>query len=190
MAPAGDPLTGTATQGQTAPVARGPAIAVSWQARAAGWDSELVRFQHTVVISCVPEVVFSWIENPDRARQWQPDVAGGEVVHAEPGLVGTEFREILQGNRGRVEMRGRITEFQPGTAMAVLLEGQGMTVTARYQVSPHPRGTLLRAEQSLTLPGRAAKLLQPLIRRRVAARARADLQRLKHLCESDASGPK
>ena len=67
--------------------------------------------------------------------------------------------------------------------MAVLLKGQGMTVTARYEVSLHPAGTLLRAEQSLSLPGRVARLLEPLIRRRVATRARADLQRLKHLCE-------
>ena len=143
-----------------------------------------MRFQHRVVIGCPPEVVFGWIEDPERARQWQPDVAGGEVLHAEPGMVGTEFREVLQDNRGRAEMHGRITEFQPGSSMAVRLEGQGMTVTARYEVRPHPVGTLLQAEQSLTLPGPMARLFEPLIRRRVAARARADLQRLKHLCES------
>ena len=137
-----------------------------------------------MVIRCAPEVVFSWIEDPDRARQWQPDVAGGEVLHAEPGMVGTEFLEVLQDNRGRVEMHGRITEFQPGTSMAVLLKGQGMTVTARYEVSPHPAGTLLHVEQSLALPGRVARLLEPLIRRRVATRARTDLRRLKQLCES------
>ncbi len=106
------------------------------------------------------------------------------MLHAEPGMVGTESREVLQDNLGRVEMHGRIMEFHPGASMAVLLEGQGMTVTARYEVSPHPAGTLLHVEQSLAVPGRVARLLEPLIRRRVATRARADLQRLKHLCES------
>lgn len=130
-------------------------------------------------------MVFGWIEDPERARQWQPDVVGGEVLHAEPGMVGTEFREVLADSHGHVEMHGRITEFHPGTSMAVQLEGQGMTVSARYEVSPHPAGTLLQAQQSLTLPGRLTRLLEPLIRRRVAARARADLQRLKHLCESE-----
>jgi hypothetical protein len=147
----------------------------------------VVRFQHALVIRCAPEVVFGWIEDPERARQWQPDVAGGEVLHAEPGMVGTEFREVLADRRGHVEMHGRITEFQPGTSMAVLLKGRGMTVTVRYEVSPHPAGSLLRAEQSLSLPGRLVRLLEPLIRRRVAARAQADLQRLKNLCENDAS---
>jgi hypothetical protein len=132
-------------------------------------------------------VVFSWIEDPERARRWQPDVAGGEVLHAEPGIVGTEFREVLADRGGQVEMHGRITEFQPGTSMAVLLKGQGMTVTARYEVSPHPAGTLLQVQQSLSLPGRLARLLEPLIRRRVAARGQADLKRLKNLCENDAS---
>jgi hypothetical protein len=145
-----------------------------------------VRFQHCVVIRCAPEVVFGWIEDPERARQWQPDVAEGEVLHAQPGMVGTEFREVLGDRGGHVEMHGRITEFQTGTSMAVLLEGQGMVVTARYEVSRHPAGTLLQVQQSLSLPGRLARLLEPLIRRRVAARARADLQRLKNLCEKDA----
>lgn len=144
----------------------------------------LVRLQHSAVSRCAPDVVFGWIEDPERVRLWQPDGAGAEVLRAEPGMVGTEFREVLQDDRGRVEMRGRITEFQPGTSMAVRLEGQGMTVTARYEVSPHPAGTLLQVEQSLTLPGRAARLLEPLIRHRVSARARADLRRLKRLCES------
>ena len=147
----------------------------------------MVRFQHSLVIRCAPEAVFSWIEDPDRARQWQPDVAGSEVLHAEPGMVGTEFREVLADGRGHAEMRGRIIEFRPGTSMAVRLEGEGMTVIARYEVSPHPAGTLLRAQQSLFLAGRLARLLEPLIRRRVGARARADLQRLKHLCETQAS---
>ncbi len=144
-----------------------------------------MRFQHSVVIRCAPDVVFGWIEDPERARQWQPDVAEGEVLHAEPGMVGTEFREVLRDNRGHVEMRGRITEFRPGASMAVRLEGQGMTVTARYEVSPHRLGTLLHAEQSLTLPGRAARLLEPLVRCRVATRARADLRRLQRLCEGE-----
>jgi uncharacterized protein YndB with AHSA1/START domain len=142
-----------------------------------------MRLRHSIVIERAPAVVFDWIGDPERARLWQPDVVAGEVLHAEPGMIGTEFREVLQDGRGRVEMHGRISDFQPGKAMAVSLEGQGMTVTARYDVGPHPVGTLLRVDQSLTLPGRWARVLEPLIRRRVAARAQADLHRLKRLCE-------
>jgi hypothetical protein len=132
-------------------------------------------------------VVFGWIEDPERASQWQPDVAGQEVLHDEPGMVGTEFRELLADGRRHVHMHGRITEFTPNRSMAVLLKAEGMTVTARYELHPHPAGTLLQVQQSLSLPGRLAKLLEPLIRRRVAARARADLRRLKNLCESSTS---
>lgn len=142
-----------------------------------------MRFRHSMVIARPPDLVFAWIGDPERARLWQPDVAEGEILHAEPGMVGTRFREVLQDGRGRAEMQGRITEFRPGRSMAVRLEGHGMTVTARFEVSPHPRGTLLRADQSLVLPGRLAGVMQPLIRWRVAARARADLNRLRRLCE-------
>lgn len=80
------------------------------------------------------------------------------MLHAELGLFGTEFVEVLADRRGRVELHGRITEFQPGTSVAVLLEGPGMTITARYEVMviPHPGATLLRVQQSLSLPGRLA----------------------------------
>ena len=114
-------------------------------------------------------------------------MAGEEVLNAEPGMVGTEFREVLADGRGHIEMYGRITDFTPDASMAVLLKGQGMTATARYEVSSHPDGTLLQVQQSLSLPGRLARLPEPLIRRGVLARAEADLQRLKNLCENDAS---
>ncbi len=135
-----------------------------------------------MTISAPPEEVFAWIADPERARQWQPDVAGGHITHREPGMVGTRFVEVLAGSRGRVEMHGQITAFEPGRTMAVHLEGAGMSVVARYDVRPHPAGAEVVADQKLSLGG-LARLLEPLARRRIAARARADLQRLKSLCE-------
>jgi hypothetical protein len=143
-----------------------------------------VYLRHSLVIACDPDHVFGWIEDPQRARLWQPDVADTEVLQAAPGMVGTVFRETLRDGRGSLEMRGRITEFVPGRSMAVLLEGQGVTVEARYVVVPHPLGARLEAEQRMSLPGRFARVLEPLVRRRVAQRARADLERLKSLCEA------
>lgn len=150
-----------------------------------------MRFEHSVVIDSEPEVVFGWIGDPQRAREWQPDIAAAEVLHEEPDVVGTEFREVLEEGRGRIEMHGRIIEFEPGRSMAVQLEGHGVRVTARYEVSAHPAGALVQAQQSLALPGGVARLLEPLVRRRVSARAHADLQRLKDLCEraSPPGGP-
>ena len=142
-----------------------------------------MRLRHVVAIAAPPQEVFEWIADPERARRWQPDVAGGYVTHHEPGMVGTRFVEVLADDRGRVEMRGQITAFEPGRTMAVRLEGAGMTVTARYDVRPHPMGSEVIAQQSVALRG-LGRLVEPLVRRRVAARARADLQRLRSLCEA------
>lgn len=148
-----------------------------------------MHVRHSLVIESPPEQVFSWIEHPQRARMWQPDVGDAEVLQATPGMVGTVFREVLRDSRGSVEMQGRITEFEPGRSMAVHLQGQGLSVDARYEVAPHPQGTLLHAEQTVVLPGRFARLVEPLVRRRVARRGAADLQRLKRLCEDRAATP-
>lgn len=141
------------------------------------------------MIGSSPEHVFSWIEHPQRARMWQSDVGETEVLEATPGMVGTVFREVLRDSRGSVEMRGRITEFEPGRSMAVHLEGHGLSVDVRYEVAPHPRGTRLQAEQALSLPGRFARVVEPVVRRRVAQRSEADLQRLKALCEGRTAMP-
>jgi uncharacterized protein YndB with AHSA1/START domain len=72
-----------------------------------------VHVRQSLVIDSSPEHVFSWIEQPQRARMWQSDVGDTEVLEATPGMVGTVFREVLRDSRGRVEMQGRITEFEP-----------------------------------------------------------------------------
>lgn len=144
-----------------------------------------VRVRQSLVIAAAPDVVFGWIEDPARARLWQPDVAETSVLHAEPGLVGTTFREVLKDGHGQAVMEGRVTEFSPGRALGMRMHGAGMTVTARYVVTQHPQGTLLAVDQTLTLPGRFTRLLEPVIRPRVAARARRDLERLKELCERE-----
>ena len=38
-----------------------------------------------------PETVFPWIEEPEKAMQWQKNVKGGEILVHKPGKVGTIY---------------------------------------------------------------------------------------------------
>ncbi|MBN1438809.1 MAG: SRPBCC family protein [Anaerolineales bacterium] len=71
-----------------------------------------MKISYSIKIFRPPEVVFSWIENPERAMQWQKNVQGGEIFAETAERIGTTFAEILEEDGQRLEMRGTITRFE------------------------------------------------------------------------------
>lgn len=145
-----------------------------------------MRISQTVTIQREPAVVFRWIENPDLARQWQPEVVDYEITRASPGTVGTEFRELLRGSRGSMWVSGRVTGYVRGKWMEFDLTGTGVHVRATYALRPSGSGTELRVEIDVTLGNWWPALLQPVIRRKMANRMSSELTRLRQICESSA----
>jgi uncharacterized protein YndB with AHSA1/START domain len=143
----------------------------------------MLRVEETVTVaSTVPEV-FAWIRDPDLARQWQPGVLDHRIIHEEPGVVGTEFVEIMETSEGPVEMHGRVVAFEPDRTLAIAMVGQRTTVGTRYDLDAVPAGTAVRTVVELDLPGTLAAVVQPLIKRRVRRQTQRQLALLRDLCE-------
>lgn len=130
--------------------------------------------------------VFRWIETPELARRWQADVVEYEITKMVPGVVGTEFRELLGDSTGSLELRGRIIEYLPGSLITFDLHGGGMRIRSRYVVRPEPPGAMVRTDVVLQPTRLLASTLTPLIRRRMARHLRAELETLRMLCEVSA----
>lgn len=139
---------------------------------------------HQLTIRREPESVFHWIEDPELASRWQPDVVDYEITRVSPGMVGTEFREHLRGAHGSVEMRGRVTAYERNALMEFDLTGRGVRVRARYALTPVASGTGLRVDTEIRVGGWFSRLLEPFVRGKVLKQARTELELLRKLCEA------
>jgi len=96
-----------------------------------------------IVIKSTPEVVFGWLENPQKAREWMTSVSNGEILHETPGRVGTTFREIVEDEGGSIEMQGRITGFKANKLISFHLDSRVNSVNVEYSVEKIIEGTRL-----------------------------------------------
>ncbi len=125
-------------------------------------ESRGVRISRSLVIGVEPDAVFRWIEEPELASQWQPDVAGYEITRRCGDVVGTEFRGGSAKRRGQNEAARSHHCLRPERADRV-----------RSCWTRNP-GT----------GGRLSWVVEPLVRRRIARQLDAELERLRGLAES------
>jgi hypothetical protein len=144
-----------------------------------------MRIRHAAIIQRAPGVVFSWIAEPARAAQWQPDVAEYEITAPAPGVVGTTFRERLGDRTGSMEMRGRITSYRRGRLIGFELHGRGLTVRPRYILWPYGDATELHVVLDVRVLGPLTRLLEPVLRPRFERQLTADVERLRVMCEAE-----
>lgn len=147
-----------------------------------------VHIARSLTIRSGPGVVFRWIEEPELASQWQPDVAEYTITRPSVGVVGTEFREVLRSATGGMEMHGRITEYEKDARMGFDVKGTGIHVHTAYTLTAVPSGTQLDVEADIHIGGRLSWFVDPLVRRRFARQFDSELARLRGLAETRPRG--
>ncbi len=141
-----------------------------------------------IVIEAAPEVVFSWIGDPDRARRWMASVTHSEIIEETPDRIGTTFREYIEEDGRGLEMHGVVTAFVADERFAVHLESEVNTVHLSFDLVERAGVTELTQRVDLRLKGLlklATLLLSVPIKRKVRVQVRSELGKLKQLCERD-----
>ena len=149
-----------------------------------------MKISSTLNISCASEVVFSWIENPEKARVWMTSVSGGEILHETPNRVGTTFREVVEDENGSIEMHGTISGFEPNKSIAFHLESRVNIVDVEYSVEKIARETRLayHADIHWKFPVNFISIFMGnKMRQSILAQLQGELGKLKELCEGNAS---
>jgi carbon monoxide dehydrogenase subunit G len=140
----------------------------------------------SIAIKNTPDVVFSWLENPEKAMEWMTSVSGGEILHETPERVGTTFREVVEDESGSIEMCGMITGFEPDKSIAFHLESRVNSVDVGYQVEKTDDGSRLmyRAKIKWKFPVNIISIFMGnKMRQSILAQLQNELGRLKELCE-------
>jgi len=145
-----------------------------------------MKIASSIDIKSSPEVVFGWLENPQKAMQWMTSVSGGEILHETPERVGTTFREVVQDESGSMEMYGMITGFEADKSIAFHLESRVNIVDVEYRVEKSDEGTRLyyRANVKWKFPVNIISIfVGNKMRQSILAQLQAELIKLKELCE-------
>jgi len=147
-----------------------------------------VNVSQTITINAPPAAVFGWIEDPGKAVAWMTNVSHTQVLHEEPGRVGTTFQETVADAAGSLTIKGVITAFQPNRRIDFHLESRANVVDVCYIVAGDSAGAGARVDVKATIRWKfPINLLTTLqagkLKRRVEAELASDLSRLKELCE-------
>ncbi len=142
----------------------------------------------TIDIKNTPNKVFYWLEDPSRAMEWMTSVSKTEIISQTHGMVGTTFREIMEEDGRRTELRGVVTDFVSGKRLAFHLEGDYNTVEVSYTLEKQGEFTRLSQTAEIHFKGLLrifSLLFGSLFKKKITNQARSDFARLKALCEQD-----
>jgi len=141
----------------------------------------------SIDIMCKPEVVFSWIDDPQKAMRWQKGVKGGEIIRPTPQRTGTTFKEELEENGKSLMMFGEITHYVHGKSIAFQLESKIHKVRVHYSVLWDEMKSTVLVESSVTwkFPVNIICLISgPKIKSKIKQQVNSELLILKQLCET------
>jgi carbon monoxide dehydrogenase subunit G len=149
-----------------------------------------MKISSIIEINSTPQEVFTWLENPEKARVWMTSVSEGEILRETVDRVGTTFREVVEDEDGSIEMHGMITGFETDKSIAFHLESRVNTVDVEYRVEKTVEGARLdyHADIEWKFPMNIISLIMgKKIRQNIIGQLAGELNQLKELCESDIS---
>ena len=148
------------------------------------------RLQATIEIAQPPDVVFAWVTEPDRVKQWLGWLV--EIRSATPQAVSGARQVWVMEDRNNNNQRMEIlTEFvevdAPRKVTTKVSAAEGFTGTAAFDLQPvESNRTLLHYTATYDFELWLAKLLEPVITRSAQQKLDEDLARLKQQVESGA----
>jgi uncharacterized membrane protein len=138
----------------------------------------------SIEINRPPEVVFAYLDELERHREWQPEILRTSVETDGPPRVGTRVKEIRKFGRREFDSSYELTEHDPPRRSA--FRGLVGPIRPEGTVSLEPlddgRRTKLTLEFDLVGHG-IGKLFAPLARRHARQTIPRDQQRLKDQLE-------
>jgi len=150
-----------------------------------------MKISSSIDIRSTPEVVFGWLEKPEKAMAWMTSVSKAEILHETQQRVGTTFRETVEEDGNAIEIHGAITGFEPGKSISFHLGSRVNTLDVKYSVEEIPGGVRVAedAEVRWKFPVNIYSMFfGEKIRQGILAQLRNEFGRLKKLCEEDIRG--
>ena len=140
----------------------------------------------TIDIDSPVEEVFSWVKNPEKAKEWMTSVGETEMLSGDPNTVGSTFREVVHDQSGETELHGVVTGFEENESISFHLDGKYNTVDVEFRVERI--GERTRLTQTADVRFRSFMKIMSIFfgrkfKKEISAQSQAEFAKLKALCE-------
>lgn len=142
----------------------------------------------SIEISSKPDDIFTWINNPDKAMNWQKGVHTQEIIKETPERIGTTFREELEENGESLIMHGEITDYFPDKSISFQLESKIHRVHVMYSVDGNSDKSTVTVDSTIRwkFPMNIISLfIGQKIKSNILKQTKTELSELKKLCEKE-----
>lgn len=149
--------------------------------------TKAVKITTSIDISSAPKEVFHWINDPDRAMQWQRGVKKGEIINETSEKIGTTFREELEENGKILVMHGEIKGYILDEFISFELESKIHKVIANYSIDWATKKSTVTVDSIITwkFPMNIISLvIGRKIKSNILKQIKSELLELKKLCET------
>lgn len=133
-----------------------------------------------------PDHVFPWIEEPDRAMQWQKNVKGGEIIIDTPEVIGTTFKELIEEDGNSLEMYGMITKYIKHEMIEFHLESKIHQFDVNYSLESIHSNTRVTIDANIKWKfplNFMSVIIGNKMKKSIQEQMGAELLELKRLCE-------
>ena len=147
----------------------------------------MTKISTAIEISCNPEEVFPWIDEPDKAMLWQKGVKSGKIINETPEKIGTTFTEILEENGKSLEMHGMITNYIRNEQISFQLESKIHKVRVSYSIKGGTDKSILIIDSTINWKfpmSIISVFIGSKIKAKILDQTRFELSELKSLCET------
>jgi len=146
-----------------------------------------MKITAAIDVSCRPEEVFPWIEEPDKAMRWQKGVKGGEIINETPEKIGTTFKEEMEENGKSLVMFGEITNYIKNKLISFQLESKIHRVCVSYSVVGNCNKSTVVAESTINWKfpmNIICLIIGHKIKKKILRQTKSEFAELKRLCEA------
>jgi uncharacterized protein YndB with AHSA1/START domain len=151
-----------------------------------------MRIETTDTVRCSPQILFSWITEPDKQKQWMKGLISNTPTNSTTGL-GSTFRLVIQEGRKTAEYDGDTTAYEAPSLVEIRMWGgnfpKGMIMRVTYRLTEVGEGT--RLDYLLNVEGQKfswlTRLLLILAKIFSRMQLRSFLKKLRTLAEAEAA---
>ena len=131
-----------------------------------------------------PDAVFSWLLKENRLCEWTEGVIEFEWTQPGPIEVGSTYHQVFQLGGRLTSSDGEVIEYDPPHRVVSVSESRSVFSRNEVTLAPDAKGTNLRLVHAVTVRGRLAKLMFPVMQVATKRRIVRTFERLKQLIEA------